>query len=166
MLGQLFSPVHSMPSWAMIDADADGNRDELGLLLDRATVNLCLQSENFGTTWTDLGTPTRVAAFDSLGVLVFDLLGDDSGAVVESKQQVITIDHRLRGGPCKHALSVMLLPCDPHLRRAVVALVGGDPGEGGPEGAAGRPGRRLRGVRGGSGRVVYWVNLARGVSKG
>ncbi len=60
------------------------------LLLEGASTNLVLQSENFGTTWTAQGTPTRSAAAKTCGTVVLDLLGDDDGAALEYYHQNIT----------------------------------------------------------------------------
>lgn len=51
--------------------------------------NVCLQSEDFGTTWVAVGTPTRSAAAKRCGDVVLDLIGDDDGAVLERYQQTI-----------------------------------------------------------------------------
>lgn len=56
----------------------------------RAATNLCLQSENFGTTWSAIGTPTRTAAAAKCGDLSLDLLGDDAAGTLEGYSQVIT----------------------------------------------------------------------------
>lgn len=52
--------------------------------------NLVRQSENFGTTWTALGTPTRTAAFGVKAGITFDLIGDDTAAAVEGYEQLVT----------------------------------------------------------------------------
>lgn len=62
----------------------------LGYLPEQASTNLCLQSENFGTTWAAVGTPTRVAANDRCGTVVLDLIGDDSAAALEGYTQTVT----------------------------------------------------------------------------
>lgn len=59
-------------------------------LLEKSSTNLVLQSENFGTTWTLLGTPTRTAAWNTASGVTLDLTGDDSAAAVEGYEQVIT----------------------------------------------------------------------------
>lgn len=86
---RVVAPPHSLPAWTMVDTDGDGVRDTLGLLLDPGRTNLCLQSENLGTTWVDIGTPTRSAGYVNLGALALDILGDDSAAALEGKRQVI-----------------------------------------------------------------------------
>lgn len=60
-----------------------------GLLLEPARTNLCLQSEDFGTTWTAVGTPTRSAGAATCGALSLDLIGDDNGAAIEGYYQVV-----------------------------------------------------------------------------
>lgn len=62
----------------------------LGYLCEGANTNLCLQSENFGTTWAAVGTPTRSAAALACGDLVLDLIGDDDGAALEGYTQTVT----------------------------------------------------------------------------
>jgi hypothetical protein len=59
------------------------------LLLEGAGTNLCLQSENFGTTWVAGGTPDRVAAAHTKSGVTLDLIGDDSGAGTEYYEQNI-----------------------------------------------------------------------------
>lgn len=72
-------------SW--YDTDSDGVADVCGLLLESSRANLCLQSEDFATTWSDIGTPTLSAGALTCGVLSLALLGDDSGAAAEGKRQ-------------------------------------------------------------------------------
>jgi hypothetical protein len=57
---------------------------------EAAKTNLVLQSEDFGTTWGAVGTPTRVAAALRCGSVKLDLIGDDDAAGNEGYQQVIT----------------------------------------------------------------------------
>lgn len=52
--------------------------------------NVCLQSENFGTTWSAVGSPTRSAAATSCGDVVLDLIGDDDGSALEGYTQAVT----------------------------------------------------------------------------
>jgi hypothetical protein len=61
-----------------------------GYYPDVASVNLCLQSENFGTTWAGVGSPTRVAASDRCGSVVLDTIGDDAAGTLEGYSQAIT----------------------------------------------------------------------------
>jgi hypothetical protein len=63
---------------------------EAALLLEQARTNLCLRSEDFGTTWAAISTPTRTAAAKTCGDLVLDLIGDDSAGSLEGYSQVIT----------------------------------------------------------------------------
>ncbi len=62
----------------------------LGYLAEGARTNLVLQSENFGTTWTAVGSPTRVAGSTTLGTVSLDTIGDDSAAALEGYTQVVT----------------------------------------------------------------------------
>ena len=61
-----------------------------GYFAEGAATNLCLQSEDFGTTWAAVGTPTRSAAAATCGTLVLDLLGDDDGSGLEGYTQTVT----------------------------------------------------------------------------
>lgn len=65
---------------------------ERTLLLEGAGTNLCLQSENFGTSWTTSGTMSRTAAAvpDTVMGVSLDLLADADGAVAGYYQQNIT----------------------------------------------------------------------------
>jgi hypothetical protein len=60
------------------------------VLLEPTRINLCLQSENFGTTWAAVGTPTRTAAALTIGDLVLDLIGDDAAGTLEGYTQTVT----------------------------------------------------------------------------
>jgi hypothetical protein len=86
--GRLRVPVHSAPLWDAVDLDGDGAYEQATVLLSRAVTNVCLQSEDFGTTpWSVGGSPTRVAAAKTCGVLALDLVGDDDAAVAEAFTQ-------------------------------------------------------------------------------
>jgi hypothetical protein len=61
-----------------------------GLRLEPQRKNVVLSPNDFGTSWTAVGTPTRVAAAASLGAVVLDLLGDDDGAAQEYYRQDLT----------------------------------------------------------------------------
>lgn len=56
---------------------------ETALLLEPARTNRIIQSEDFGTSWTVIGTPTRTAAALKCGDVVLDLIGDDTAATAE-----------------------------------------------------------------------------------
>lgn len=66
---------------------ADWSGSTLGLLLEAARTNLCLQSEDFATTWTAIGTPTITTNAATCGTLSLDLIGDDSAAAGEGYYQ-------------------------------------------------------------------------------
>lgn len=87
--GLLRQPIHSAECWDMVDLDGDGIPETPGLIIDPQSTNLCLQSENFGTTWAPSGSPTRTAAALRCGALVLDLLGDDSAAALEAYLQTV-----------------------------------------------------------------------------
>lgn len=63
---------------------------ERTLLLEPASTNLCLRSEDFGTTWAAIGTPTRAAAAHTASGVTLDLIGDDDAGVLEGYSQTIT----------------------------------------------------------------------------
>lgn len=65
---------------------------ERSVLLEGASTNLVLQSENFGTTWTAIGTPTRTAAAVPASVMgvALDLIGDDDATALEGYFQPVT----------------------------------------------------------------------------
>jgi hypothetical protein len=65
-----------------MDLDKDGVFETPVLLIENTSQNLCLQSENFGTTWVNDNTTTRVAAAKTCGVTNLDLLGDTSATLV------------------------------------------------------------------------------------
>lgn len=79
---------------AMVGAPRDGHYSTIGgareLLHEAGRTNLCLQSENFGTTWAAVGTPTRSAAAAVCGVVSLDLIGDDDGGALEGYTQTVT----------------------------------------------------------------------------
>lgn len=77
-------------TWTLNGGAAIRNFPLLGYLSELASTNLVLQSENFGTTWTANGTPTRSAAALRCGGVVLDLIGDDDAGVQEAYLQPIT----------------------------------------------------------------------------
>ena len=60
-----------------------------GILLEDARKNACLQSEDFGTTWAAVATPTRTPAADTGSGVTLDLIGDDNAGAAEGYSQVI-----------------------------------------------------------------------------
>lgn len=54
------------------------------------SANYVLRSEDFGTTWGVIGTPTRTAAAKTCGMVALDLLGDDAAGTLEGYSQAIT----------------------------------------------------------------------------
>lgn len=87
--GKLVTVNDGVPGFDMVLNSVTGLY-EPALLLEPTRTNLVLQSENFGTTWAVIGTPTRTAAAKTVGDLVLDLLGDDSATVLEGYSQTIT----------------------------------------------------------------------------
>lgn len=103
-LGRLVTFPHSIPRVGAVLNSATGRYEPVVRLEDGQT-NLVLQSENFGTTWAAIGTPTRVAAAKTLGDLVMDLIGDDNGAGLEGYSQVVSFT-----GNAVKACQVVLAP--------------------------------------------------------
>lgn len=101
--GRVHVAAHSQPRYQWFDLDGDGVRETPCRLLEDARTNLCLQSENFGTTWSATGTPTRSAAAHTKSGVILDLLGDDTGGAVEFYQESITFT-----GNAQKAVSVFV----------------------------------------------------------
>lgn len=59
-------------------------------LYEAASTNVCLQSEDFGTTWANQNTPTRTPAAHTASGVTLDLLGDNDAATLEGYSQDIT----------------------------------------------------------------------------
>lgn len=89
-------PAHTrdLPLFRGIDIDADGSVwEQAALVLGGARTNVCLQSEDFTTTWIDSGTPL-VTANDVVapnGTTTGDKIEDDSAAAAENRVQTITV---------------------------------------------------------------------------
>ena len=62
---------------------------ERSALVEKASANVCLHSENF-TGWTAVGSPTIGVSAHSASGVVLDLLGDDDGGALEYLYQNIT----------------------------------------------------------------------------
>ncbi|RTL04209.1 MAG: hypothetical protein EKK62_16845 [Acidimicrobiia bacterium] len=88
-VGRVVTLAHSQMPWSTA-YNATSSSYEPILSSDRIATNLCLQSENFGTTWTAIGTPTRTATAAYCGDLALDLIGDDAAGTLEGYSQVIT----------------------------------------------------------------------------
>ena len=52
--------------------------------------NCVIQSEDWATTWTAVGTPTRVAGSQTCGVVSLDTIGDDSAVALEGYTETVT----------------------------------------------------------------------------
>ena len=61
----------------------------LGYLAEGARTNLVVQSQDFGTTWSAVGTPTISSGTTTLGALSLDTIGDDSAAALEGYSEVV-----------------------------------------------------------------------------
>lgn len=88
-LGRVTTIGHSQMPWSSAYNSTEGVWEPTLDTGDERT-NLCLQSENFGTTWSAIGTPTRTAAAARCGDLSLDLIGDDAAGTLEGYSQVVT----------------------------------------------------------------------------
>jgi hypothetical protein len=69
----------------------DGTNTFLGILIEQATTNIALNTEDFSAaSWTAVSAPTRTGAAKTCGSVVLDLLGDANAAAVCFYQQAIT----------------------------------------------------------------------------
>ncbi len=89
-VGRVVTLAHSQVPWAAQYNSAESTYEPVYDAQSPAT-NLCLQSENFGTTWSAVGTPTRTAAALACGSLALDLLGDNDAGVLEGYTQTVTL---------------------------------------------------------------------------
>ena len=80
---------HSRPAWEWV-YDATLGMYAPGVLLEDTRTNLCLQSENFGTTWAAVGTPTRTAGAHTTAGISLDLLGDADAGTLDGYSQTVT----------------------------------------------------------------------------
>lgn len=87
--GRVVTLAHSQPPWSHVYNTEEATWEPT-LDIQPYSVNLCLQSENFGTTWSAIGTPTRTAAAATCGDLSLDLIGDDAAGTLEGYSQTIT----------------------------------------------------------------------------
>lgn len=87
--GRVSHIAHSQWPWSMVYNSAEATWEPT-LDVRPATTNLCLQSENFGTTWAAISTPTRTAAALTVGDVALDLLSDTSAAALQGYSQVVT----------------------------------------------------------------------------
>jgi hypothetical protein len=87
--GRVTTLGKNQPSWAAAYNATTGNYEPV-YQSDRAVTNLVLRSEDFGTTWSAVGSPTRTAAAKSAGDVALDLLGDDAAGTLEGYTQTVT----------------------------------------------------------------------------
>lgn len=121
-------------SW--YDTDADRVPDTPAFVLSPARTNLCLQSENFGTTWSAANSPTRVAAAKTCGTVSLDLIGDDSAAALEGYTQTVTFTgnavksisiHLAQGSSTSTVVRLLDTTATANRLRAVVTWTAGVP---------------------------------------
>jgi len=87
--GVLKTAGREVPRIQWEDTDGDGIRDTPFLLVGPRRTNLCLESEDLGTTWAAIGSPTRSAAAHTAAGVSLDLIGDDDASVAEGHSQVV-----------------------------------------------------------------------------
>lgn len=87
--GRVTTLAKNQPSWAAGYNVTTGNYEPV-FQSSRAVTNLVLRSEDFGTTWAAVGTPTRTAAAKTVGDVALDLIGDDAGGALEGYTQTVT----------------------------------------------------------------------------
>lgn len=76
-------------TWTL-NGGAKVNKFANGYYPEVANTNLVLQSEDFSTTWTAVGTPTRTGNAKQCGFIKLDLIGDDDATAIEGYTQVVT----------------------------------------------------------------------------
>jgi len=87
--GRLITLVSKQPAWGTA-YNSDTGLYEPVVDCGNGTTNLCLRSEDFGTTWAGVGTPTRTAAALQCGDLALDLIGDDASGTLEGYTQTVS----------------------------------------------------------------------------
>ena len=87
--GRVTTLATNQPAWGAVYNATTGNTEPV-IQLDRAVTNLCLRSEDFGTTWSGIGSPTRTAGALTAGDVALDLIGDDAAGTLEGYSQPIT----------------------------------------------------------------------------
>lgn len=87
--GRVVTLVSNQPAWGAA-YNSDTGLYESVIDCGNGTTNRCLRSEDFGTTWAAVGTPTRTAAALTCGDLVLDLIGDDAAGTLEGYTQTVT----------------------------------------------------------------------------
>lgn len=88
-VGRVATIVYDQPSWSSVYNSTDGVWEPVLDIASQKT-NVCLQSENLGTTWAAISTPTRTAAAATCGDLVLDLVNDTSAAALQGYSQAVT----------------------------------------------------------------------------
>lgn len=87
--GRVVTLAKNQPSWGAAYNSSTTNYEPV-YTSHRAATNLVLRSEDFGTTWSAVGTPTRTAAAKTCGDVVLDLIGDDAAGTLEGYSQTVT----------------------------------------------------------------------------
>lgn len=87
--GRMVALAYDQVPWAaQYNSTAAAYEPVVECMADSA--NYCLRSEDFGTTWVAIGTPTRTAAARTCGVMSLDLIGDDAAGTLEGYSQALT----------------------------------------------------------------------------
>jgi hypothetical protein len=87
--GRVVTLATQQPSWAAVYNATTGNQEPVWHS-DRACTNLVLRSEDYSTTWSAVGSPTRTAAAKYTGDVALDLIGDDAAGTLEGYTQTVT----------------------------------------------------------------------------
>lgn len=87
--GRVASLAYDQWPWSM-HYNSDAGVYEPVYDAQHGRTNLCLRSEDFGTTWSAIGTPTRTAAAKTCGDVALDLIGDDAAGTLEGYSQVVS----------------------------------------------------------------------------
>jgi len=97
--------VQAVTDTPRIEYDASGNC--LGLLMEAARTNLCLQSQDLTTTWADVNTVVISANSTTApdGTLTADTITDNGGGSIKGKEQSFTVAN----DSLTHTASVFIL---------------------------------------------------------
>lgn len=89
-VGRLSTIAHSQYPWSSV-YNSEAAVWEPTLDLQAASTNKCLRSEDFGSGWSAIGTPTRTAGAWTCGDLSLDLIGDDAAGTLEGYSRTVAL---------------------------------------------------------------------------
>lgn len=95
--GRVSTIAHSQYPWSAV-YNSEASVWEPTLDLQAASANLCLRSEDFGSGWSSIGTPTRTAGAWTCGDLTLDLLGDDAAGTLEGYSRTVSLTGNTQKG--------------------------------------------------------------------